>query len=69
MVLVPRGQFWSDIVKKTPSLPDFHGNKIAEEGCDRCDCGCKYWEDDCCIDCGTHITMTTVADRATRTGD
>lgn len=23
-----------------------------EEGCTRCYCGCKYWEDDTCIDCG-----------------
>lgn len=21
-------------------------------GCDRCECGCKYWEGDTCIDCG-----------------
>jgi DNA-directed RNA polymerase subunit N (RpoN/RPB10) len=34
------------------------GNKIALEGCDRCYCGCKYWENDKCIDCGTHITDT-----------
>lgn len=34
---------------------DVHGNRIAEEGCDRCFCGCKYWELDRCIDCGTHI--------------
>ncbi len=32
---------------------DRHGNKTAEEGCDRCPCGCKYWEKDRCIDCGT----------------
>ena len=29
------------------------GNKTAESGCDRCDCGCKYWENDKCVDCGT----------------
>lgn len=28
------------------------GNLLAEEGCDRCDCGCKYWEHDRCVDCG-----------------
>jgi hypothetical protein len=33
------------------------GNKIAQEGCDRCFCGCKYWENDRCIDCGTHINQ------------
>jgi len=31
------------------------GNKIAQEGCDRCFCGCKYWENDLCIDCHTPI--------------
>jgi len=29
-----------------------HGNLIANEGCDRCVCGNKYWEFDRCIDCG-----------------
>jgi hypothetical protein len=33
------------------------GNKIAREGCDRCSCGCKYWENDRCIDCGTHVSQ------------
>lgn len=27
----------------------------AREGCDRCYCGCKYWENDRCIDCGISI--------------
>ena len=27
------------------------GNRYAREGCDRCECGCKYWEGDVCIDC------------------
>ena len=31
------------------------GNLKAESGCDRCTCGCKYWEFDHCIDCGKHI--------------
>lgn len=31
------------------------GNKFAESGCDRCECGCKYWEADLCIDCGTEF--------------
>ena len=35
---------------------DQHGNKIAKEGCDRCYCGCKYWENDKCIDCGQHVS-------------
>ena len=33
------------------------GNTLAREGCDRCRCGCKYWESDRCIDCGTHIAQ------------
>lgn len=35
---------------------DQHGNKVAREGCDRCFCGCKYWEKDRCVDCNTHIS-------------
>lgn len=31
------------------------GNQKAREGSDRCYCGCKYWEQDRCIDCGTSI--------------
>jgi hypothetical protein len=31
---------------------DKHGNAVAKEGQDRCACGCKYWENDRCIDCG-----------------
>src|SRR4051794_6518779 len=31
-------------------------NSIAREGYDRCWCGCKYWENDRCTDCGTSIT-------------
>ena len=31
---------------------DAYGNLTAEHGCDRCECGCKYWEFDRCIDCG-----------------
>lgn len=40
----------------TPNPTDRLGNTIAREGCDRCDCGCKYWENDRCIDCGQHIS-------------
>jgi hypothetical protein len=36
-------------------MADRLGNTIAQEGCDRCFCGCKYWENDMCVDCGTHI--------------
>jgi hypothetical protein len=38
-------------------MTDIHGNKIAQEGCTRCFCGCKYWENDVCVDCGTHVTQ------------
>jgi len=41
----------------TPIGPtaDRHGNLIAREGQDRCGCGAKYWEQDKCVDCGTHV--------------
>ena len=42
---------------------DSHDNLIAREGCDRCYCGCKYWEHDRCIDCGTHISQIQDLDR------
>ena len=28
-------------------------NQRANSGSDQCDCGCKYWENDLCISCGT----------------
>lgn len=31
---------------------DKHGNVVAQEGITLCVCGCKYWENDKCIDCG-----------------
>lgn len=31
---------------------DKNGNTLRTEGVDRCYCGCKYWENDRCIDCG-----------------
>lgn len=36
---------------------DRHGNEIAVEGCTRCDCGCKYWERDLCVDCGAEAVV------------
>lgn len=42
---------------------DQHGNAIAESGVDRCFCGCKYWEHDECIDCGTHIDAIRARER------
>ena len=35
---------------------DERGNRVAEQGCDRCSCGCKYWRGDRCLDCGTSVT-------------
>lgn len=32
--------------------PDQFNNVVAEEGFTICICGCKYWENDKCIDCG-----------------
>lgn len=34
------------------------------EGCDRCDCGCKYWEDGKCIDCGERFRPVVISVRA-----
>lgn len=35
------------------SAADKHGNVVAKEGVDFCWCGCKYWEFDHCVDCGS----------------
>jgi len=35
------------------TIPDSRGNRVRREGYDRCACGCKYWENDRCIDCGS----------------
>ena len=40
---------------------DGHGNTVAREGCDRCDCGSKYWERDHCVSCGQHVTARSEA--------
>lgn len=42
--------------KKAAPQPDRLGNVVAQEGCDFCFCGCKYWENDKCVDCGTKVT-------------
>ena len=39
---------------------DKHNNINAREGIDRCGCGCKYWESDRCIDCGTLIEIAKI---------
>jgi len=31
------------------------GNRVRQEGVDRCPCGCKYWENDRCVDCGERL--------------
>lgn len=36
-------------------MTDKHGNTVAREGVDRCPCGCKYWENDRCVDCGASV--------------
>lgn len=33
------------------------GNRFAQEGLDRCVCGSKYWENDRCVDCKTHVLV------------
>lgn len=38
---------------------DQHGNTVAQEGMDRCFCGCKYWENDKCVDCGTPVRRSS----------
>ena len=40
-------------------VADKHGNRLAEEGCTRCTCGCKYWQNDVCIDCGMDADVVT----------
>lgn len=37
------------INREMMAFMDKHGNKKALEGCDRCLCGCKYWENDVCV--------------------
>lgn len=41
---------------ETAPQADKHGNRLAREGCDRCACGCKYWESDRCVSCGAAFT-------------
>jgi hypothetical protein len=57
--IVARGGYWhpgpiAGCVKcpPAPGQPDRHGNRVAVEGCTRCPCGSKYWENDACVDCG-----------------
>jgi hypothetical protein len=38
------------------STTDRLGNTVAREGFDRCYCGCKYWQNDHCVDCGSSVT-------------
>jgi hypothetical protein len=35
-----------------PQVSDWDLNTVRVDGVDRCACGCKYWVDDRCIDCG-----------------
>ena len=34
------------------SQDELLGNRFAKEGCTRCECGSKYWENDICHSCG-----------------
>ncbi len=38
-------------------LPDKFGNMLNCEGLAICACGCKYYEFDRCVDCGTHAQV------------
>lgn len=40
---------------------DRNGNYLANDGCDICACGCKYWENDRCIDCGQDVLPDPLA--------
>lgn len=59
-----QGSNWEDRFRSSNFIPlaDQHGNVIAQEGCDRCFCGCKYWENDKCIDCGTSAVVVKYSD-------
>lgn len=37
---------------------DNHGNINAVEGCTRCICGGKYWENDVCVSCGIMVEVS-----------
>jgi hypothetical protein len=39
------------------SQDELLGNRFAKEGCTRCECGCKYWENDHCHSCGKFVTI------------
>jgi len=43
-------------------MPDELHNYIARGGVDLCWCGAKYWEQDRCIDCNTHILDSVPAE-------
>jgi hypothetical protein len=34
-----------------------YGNVYLTHGCDRCDCGCKYWVNDVCQSCGFEFNI------------
>jgi len=47
-----RGKSSEELQWLASALTNPHNNH-ATSGCDRCECGCKYWENDRCIDCRT----------------
>lgn len=48
-------------LRKSKALHPSHGY-MALNGVDRCECGCKYWENDQCIDCGAEWTSVRLDD-------
>ena len=44
------------------NVVSMHPAEMATQGVDRCECGCKYWENDRCIDCGAEWTPDTRLD-------
>jgi hypothetical protein len=43
---------------------DGFGNINADEGCTRCVCGCKYWENDYCVSCGISVERSFIIETA-----
>lgn len=57
MVQVRRGDSLFLAITIGPGEDD-NGNVTARDGIDKCSCGVKYWENDHCVDCGSHVTAT-----------
>lgn len=46
------GRFLATMAEHHGWTPPVLPNRLRANGADRCACGCKYWSDDRCIDCG-----------------